>query len=54
MPDPRNPGCVGGPRSITVLSGQRNSDESTKLTAYDGFEIKLTDKSENHFVKRNV
>lgn len=23
-PDPSNPGCAGGPRSITVLSGQRN------------------------------
>ena len=27
-PDPHNPGCAGGPRSITVLSGQRNSDSS--------------------------
>ena len=47
-PDPSNPGCAGGPRSITVLSGQRNSDSSTNLTAHDGFEAKLTDKSENH------
>lgn len=52
-PDPRNPGCAGGPRSITVLSGQRNSDESTKLTAYDGFEAKLTDKSENHLTSKH-
>jgi hypothetical protein len=51
--DPRNPGCAGGPRSITVLSGQRNSDESTKLTAYDGFEAKLTDKSENHLTSKH-
>ena len=49
-PDPSNPGCAGGPRSITVLSGQRNS---TKLTAYDGFEAKLTDKSENHLTSKH-
>jgi hypothetical protein len=52
-PDPSNPGCAGGPRSITVLSGQRNSDESTKLTAYDSFEAKLTDKSENHLTSKH-
>ena len=52
-PDPSNPGCAGGPRSITVLSGQRNSDSSTKLTAYDGFEAKLTDKSENHLTSKH-
>ena len=52
-PDPLNPGCAAGPRSTTVLSGQRNSDESTKLTAYDGFEAKLTDKSENHLTSKH-
>jgi len=26
-PDPHNPGCAGGPRSITVLSGQQNQSE---------------------------
>ena len=52
-PDPSNPGCAGGPRSITVLSGQRNSDSSTNLTAYDGFEAKLTDKSENHLTSKH-
>jgi hypothetical protein len=52
-PDPSNPGCAGGPRSITVLSGQRNSDESTKLKAYDGFEAKLTDKSLNHLTSKH-
>ena len=51
--DPYNPGCAGGPRSITVLSGQRNSDSSTNLTAYDGFEAKLTDKSENHLTSKH-
>jgi hypothetical protein len=52
-PDPHNPGCTGRPRSITVLSGQRNSDSSTKLIAYDGFEAKLTDKSENHLTSKH-
>lgn len=52
-PDPSNPGCAGGPRSITVLSGQRNSDSLTKLTAYDGVEAKLTDKSENHLTSKH-
>jgi hypothetical protein len=52
-PDPHNPGCAGGPRSITVLSGQRNSDSSTNLTAHDGFEAKLTDKSENHLTSKH-
>jgi len=52
-PDPSNPGCAGGPRSITVLSGQRNSDSPTKLTAYDGFEAKLTDKSTNHLTSKH-
>jgi hypothetical protein len=52
-PDPHNPGCAGGPRSITVLSGQRNSDSSTNLTAYDGFEAKLTDKSESHLTSKH-
>ena len=31
-PDPHNPGCAGGPRSLTVLSGQRNSDSSTNYS----------------------
>lgn len=39
-PDPSNQWCTGGPKSITVLSGQRNSDSSTKdlarqITAHD-------------------
>jgi hypothetical protein len=55
-PDPSNAGCASGPRSITVLSGQCNSDsstKSTKLTAYDGFQAKLTDKSENHLTAKH-
>lgn len=52
-PDPSNLGCAGGPRSITVISGQRNSDSSTNLTAHDGFEAKLTDKSENHLTSKH-
>ena len=53
-PDPYNPGCAGGPRTVTVLSGQqRNSDLSTNLTAYDGFEAQLTDKSLNHLTSKH-
>ena len=52
-PDPYNPGCARGPRSIIVLSGQRNSDSSTNLIAHDGFEAKLTDKSENHITSKH-
>lgn len=52
-PDPQNPGCAGGPRSITSLSGQHNSNQSTKLTGHDGFEAELTDKSENHLTSKH-
>jgi len=52
-PDPFNPGCAGGPRSITVLSGQRNSDSSTNLTAHDGFKAQLTDKSTSHLTSKH-
>ena len=51
--DPYNPGCARGPRSIIVLSGQRNSDSSTNLIAHDGFEAKLTDKSENDLTSKH-
>ena len=52
-PDPSNPGCASEPKSIIVLSGQRNSDSSTKLTAYDGFKAKLTAKSENYLTSKH-
>ena len=52
-PDPYNPGCAGGLRSITVLSGQRNSYSSTNLTTYDGFKAKLTDKSASHLTSKH-
>jgi hypothetical protein len=42
-----------GPRSITVLSGQRNTNPSTNLIVYNGFEAKLTDKSENHLTSKH-
>ena len=34
-------------------SGQRNSDLSTSLTAHDGFEAKLTDKSASHLTAKH-
>ena len=52
-PDSLNPGCAGGPRSLTVRSGQRNSDLSTNLTAYDGFEATLTDRALNHLTSKH-
>ena len=52
-PDPHNPGCAGGPRSLTILSGQRNLDSSTNITAHDGFEAILTDKSESYLTSKH-
>jgi len=53
-PDPSNPGCAGGPRSLTVRSSQRNSDSSTNLTAHDGVKGRLTDKSANHLTSKHA
>ena len=41
-PDPHNPGCAGGPRSITVLSGQRNSESSSETVTFnDGYKAQV-------------
>ena len=58
-PDPSNPGCAGGPRSITVLSGQRNANSSTnhsirEITAHDEVKGKLIDKAVNHFTSKHA
>ena len=58
-PDPSNPGCAGGPRSITVLSGQSNANSPTnqpvrEITAHDGVKGKLTDKSLNHLTSKHA
>lgn len=50
-PNEMNPGCARGPR--TILSSKRGPDKSTKLTTYDGFEVELTDKSENHLTSKH-
>ena len=50
-PDPYNPGSASGPRSITVLSSQANSDSS--ITTHDGFETELTDKSCTHLTSKH-
>jgi hypothetical protein len=57
--DPYNPGCAGGPRSITVLSGQSNTNSPTKqpvreITAHDKVKGKLTDKSLNHLTSKHA
>ena len=48
-----NPWCAGRSRSIVVLSGQGNKNLSTSITAYDGFKVKLTDKSKNHLMRKH-
>ncbi|MGK0448860.1 MAG: hypothetical protein ACJA2M_002661 [Polaribacter sp.] len=58
-PDPYNPGCAGGPRSITVRPGQRNPNSSTEhslreITAHDGVKGRLTDKSLNHLTSKHA
>jgi len=53
-PDPSNPGCAGGLRSITVRSSQHNPNSSTEITAHDGVKGKLTDKSSNHLTSKHA
>ena len=54
-PDPCNPGCAGGPRSITVLSQSKSSEQDSvrEVTAHDGVKGRLTDKSTNHFTSKH-
>nr|YP_010472025.1 hypothetical protein N4L39_pgp029 [Haslea avium]UVG41490.1 hypothetical protein [Haslea avium] len=54
-PDPYNPGCTGGPRSITVLSQSRSSEQDSgrEIVAHDGVKGKLTDKSANHLTSKH-
>ena len=55
-PDPYNPGCAGGPRSITVLSESKSSkqDSVREITAHDGLKGILTDKSANHLTSKHA
>jgi hypothetical protein len=54
-PEPYNPGCGGGPRSITVLSESKSSeqDSAREITAHDGVKGNLTDKSTNHLTSKH-
>ena len=54
-PDPHNPGCAGGPRSIPVLSQSKSSeqDSTREITAHDGLKAILTDKSANHLMSKH-
>jgi hypothetical protein len=55
-PDPSNPGCAGGPRSITVLRSiviHSSTRSDREITAHDGVKAKLTDKSENHLTSKH-
>ena len=58
-PDPSNPGCASGPRSVTVLSSHNNSSSSKEqfireITAHDGVKGRLTDKSTNHLTSKHA
>ena len=48
--DPYNPGCAGGPKSVTLLSQSKSSEQESgrEITAHDGLKAVLTDKSANH------
>ena len=54
-PDPYNPGCAGGPRSITVLNQSKSSEQDSvrEVTAHDGVKGRLTDKSTNHLTSKH-
>ena len=54
-PDPWNVQCgAAGPRSITVVRSRRGDPNAfTKLKTYDGFEVKLTSKSEDHLTSKH-
>jgi hypothetical protein len=54
-PDPYNPGCAGGPKSITVLNHSKSSeqDSTQEITAHDGVKSRLTDKSLSHFTSKH-
>ena len=54
-PDPYNPGCAGGPRSITVLSQSKSLEQDSvqEIIAHDGVKGKLTDKSTNHLTSKH-
>jgi len=54
-PDPYNPGCAGRPRSITVLSQSKSSEQDSvrEVKAHDGVKAILTDKSTNHLTSKH-
>ena len=54
-PDPYNPGCAGGPRSITVLNQSKSSEQNSarEITDHGGLKGILTDKSANHLTSKH-
>ena len=57
-PDPSNPGCASGPRSVTVLSSDNSpssskEDSTREITAHDGVKGRLTDRSANHLTSKH-
>lgn len=54
-PDPKNPGCSGGPKSITVRHQSKSlkGGSSREIIAHDGVKSKLTEKSTNHLLSKH-
>ena len=54
-PDPSNPGCGGGPRSIIVLSQSKSSEQDSvrEITGHDGRTAQFTDKSASHLTSNH-
>lgn len=55
LPDPSNPGCAGGPRSITHLSKARSSEEISgrQIATHDGLTVTMTDSLTTHLTSRH-
>ena len=53
--DRYNPGCAGGPRSITVLNQSKSPEQDSvrEIIAHDGVKGKLTDKSTSHLTSKH-
>ena len=59
-PNPHNPECGGGPKSVTVVSSQSSSNKSSSanqkvrtMRTHDGYDAALPDDSANHFTSKH-
>lgn len=56
-PNPHNPGCGGGPRSVTVLDQAKKLEQEKNyhsIPTRDGADAKLTEKSNRHFTSKHA